>query len=221
MRVKIGPYKNWFGPYQFADLLQYVGVSEDTCYKIGERIPAWPFLFIEKIKPKRTVKVHVDKYDIWSADHTLAAVIGPVLRAMIGKKQGVPGNMLPDEYNVLVSSKEFWKEDTDGPLHRKANMMLDEASEKWESLLEHMAWSFEEYNKDDWDEQYWSGELGDWKVEETSEIAVDPVTEKKETVSRSLNFGNRTCDWDARQKHWEKMHDGIKLFGEHFPSLWT
>jgi hypothetical protein len=29
MRVKIGPYRNWVGPYQLADLLQKFGVSKD------------------------------------------------------------------------------------------------------------------------------------------------------------------------------------------------
>ena len=38
MKVYIGPYKNWIGPYQIADLLQYIGFSEDTCHKIGERL---------------------------------------------------------------------------------------------------------------------------------------------------------------------------------------
>jgi len=35
MKVKIGPYINWFGPYQFADLFKYIGFSEETCEKIA------------------------------------------------------------------------------------------------------------------------------------------------------------------------------------------
>ena len=36
MKVIIGKYKNWIGPYQIADSLQWLGWSEDKCHLIGE-----------------------------------------------------------------------------------------------------------------------------------------------------------------------------------------
>ena len=38
MYVKIGPYTKWWGPYQIADLLQKIGLSEARCQKIGEKL---------------------------------------------------------------------------------------------------------------------------------------------------------------------------------------
>ena len=35
MKVTIGPYRNWIGPYQIANSLKKIGVSDDTCYKLG------------------------------------------------------------------------------------------------------------------------------------------------------------------------------------------
>ena len=60
MKVKIGPYINWFGPYQFADLFKYIGFSEETCEKIAEKIPEKPFQYIYSLR-KRKVKVKIDR----------------------------------------------------------------------------------------------------------------------------------------------------------------
>lgn len=35
MRVKIGPYINWWGPFQIADLLRFVGFSKKRRRRIG------------------------------------------------------------------------------------------------------------------------------------------------------------------------------------------
>ena len=223
MKVNIGPYINWFGPYHFVEPLKYLGVSEAIRDKIADALPLWPFLFIEKLFGKRKVKVRIDRYDTWSADHTLAVIIGPLLRSMIGKKQGVPGNFLPDEYNSLVSSTEFWEEKGKGPLNTKATLLLDAASEEWEATLEKMAWAFEEYVKDDWDEQYWTGEYGEMKTTPSSDKTFwNPITKKDEQVFK-LDFegSTRKCDWEAREKHWKKVEEGIRLFGLHFSNLWT
>ena len=221
MRVEIGPYGKWFGPYQFADLFKYVGCSEDTCDKIGEWLPTWPFQFIENLKPKRKIVIRIDKYDTWSADHTLAMIIAPVLKAVKENKNGLPGDFLSAEYNTLVSSKEYWEETTGGPLHQQADKMFDEGAAKWDATLDHMIWSFEEYIKDDWDEQYWTGEFGEWKTEETGKTFPNPITGKEEPTYRATDFGGtRTCDWEGRQRHWEKMRAGIKLFAEYYPNLW-
>jgi len=221
MKVSIGPYKRWFGPYQLVDILKYLGVSEDTRDKIVEYIPAAPFLFIEKLFGKRKIEVRIDNYDTWSADHTLAVIIGPLLRSMKAKKQGIPGAFLSDEYNTLVSSEAFWAENGEGPLNTKATLLLDNASNKWEEALDHMIWAFEEYVKDDWDEQYWSGEHGKWDVEKTDKTYPNPITGVEEPTYRMLDTGTRTCDWDARKKHWDRVQEGIDLFAKNFQNLWT
>ena len=35
MKVYIGPYKEWWGVYQLADLLKKVNVSQNRCEEIG------------------------------------------------------------------------------------------------------------------------------------------------------------------------------------------
>ena len=60
MKVYIGPYRNWWGPYQLANLLQKVGVSDDRCDKIGEWLSdTWVDDLCQWIdsKEKRKIKV--------------------------------------------------------------------------------------------------------------------------------------------------------------------
>lgn len=134
MKINIGPYKNWVGPYQFARLLRFLGVSEETCDKIAKWIPAGPFNWVDSHR-KRKVVVHIDNYDIWNMDHTLALIITPMLKMLKEKKMGVPGS--------LTFSKETGEV-----------LPFDEAEKKWNEILDKMIWSFEQKLDSDWDEQF-------------------------------------------------------------------
>lgn len=222
MRVKFGPYKNWFGPYQFARLLKYVGVSTDTCDMIAEKyIPAAPFVLFEKLRGKRKEEVVIHGYDAWSADHTLAKIIVPLLRRVKEDKHGIPSEFLTEEYNKLTSSKEFWAEKGGGPLHIRADILFKESEKKWDEVLDHMIWAFEEYTNEEWDEPYWSGEHGDFQSVPTGETFWNPITKKDEETFEMKLTGNRICDWEGRQKHWDRMQEGINLFAKYYSSLWT
>jgi len=94
MKVYIGPYRNWWGPYQLADLLKHVGVSEGRCFKIGEYLShTWVNTVCEKIHEKikkQKIEVRIDKYDTWSMDHTLSYIILPMLKQLRATKHGSP-----------------------------------------------------------------------------------------------------------------------------------
>jgi hypothetical protein len=113
MKVYIGPYKSFFGPYQLAETLCFWAkpVEDEHGFKskpqwvhnfgewlahgsvapepkVGE-ITTWDrnrhctwlydfLLWIDK-KRKRTIKVHIDRWDTWSMDHTLAYSFCPCL----------------------------------------------------------------------------------------------------------------------------------------------
>lgn len=134
MKINIGPYLNWFGPYQLAGLLKFVGLSKKTCDKIAEWIPAGPFQLIYKLR-KRTIKIHIDPYDIWSMDQTLAYIITPMLKMLKERKVGIPGRLCYDDEGNEI---EF-----------------DLAIKEWNSILDKMIWSFEQkINNDDWEDQF-------------------------------------------------------------------
>ena len=59
MKVYLGPYVNWIGPYQIADKIPFI--SEDTQEKIGEWISeTWVQDFCEWINSKQKIgRAHV------------------------------------------------------------------------------------------------------------------------------------------------------------------
>ena len=106
MKIKIGPYVKWWGPYQIADLLQYVGVSEDRCFDIGEKMPEW----VNKVcywvdgKRKRKQKIHIDYWDTWNMNDTLALIILPMLKQLKETKHGSGQVDLEDVCRVIANS---------------------------------------------------------------------------------------------------------------------
>ena len=72
MKVYIGPYKNWFGPYQLAELLCFWAKKEKDEYGI-EREPDWVHNFgewlahgeIEKEDPKAITSWNKNRHNTW------------------------------------------------------------------------------------------------------------------------------------------------------------
>ena len=152
MKVEIGKYINFVGPYQIADLLQKVGVSEDTCHKLGERLSrTWVNTVCGWIhsKKKRKEKIHIDRWDTWSMDSTLAVIVLPMLQQLKATKRGSP---LVDDLDVPEGLN---LRSTEAP--PKANEWdVDENLERrWDWVLDQMIWSFEQLQPDcDWEDKY-------------------------------------------------------------------
>jgi len=82
MKVYIGPFSSFIGPYQIADTLKVFGVSEEKCDAIGEKLAnTWVSTFCNWVesKRKRTVKVKIHAYDTWNIDSTLSYIVLPML----------------------------------------------------------------------------------------------------------------------------------------------
>jgi hypothetical protein len=90
----------------------------------------------------QVIEVHIDKYDTWSMDHTLAPIILPMLKQLQETKHGAP---LVDDEDVpeeLKSTSAPTKEndwDTDDNWHKR-----------WDWVLDEMIYAFDcKANKDD------------------------------------------------------------------------
>jgi hypothetical protein len=100
MKVKIGPYKNWIGPYQIAEALCFWVKKEKDEYGFpktkawvhnfgewlagGEDKDSWlqrACIWIES-KRTRTIRVKIDRWDTWSMDHTLSYIVLPMLKQL-------------------------------------------------------------------------------------------------------------------------------------------
>lgn len=148
MKVYIGPYRSWFGPYQLAELLKYVGVPEAWRDAIGDGISdSWLGSFLNWLdsKKKRKINIHIDNYDIWNADYTMALIIHPILVKLKNDHNGAPfidNEDVPDELKAPKETNAF---DTDENYFKRFEYVLDE-----------MIWTFAQLIDDDSDKTFFA-----------------------------------------------------------------
>ena len=191
MKVYIGPYRNWWGPYQLANLLQKVGVSDDRCDKIGEWLSdTWVDNFCQWIdfKKKRKIKVRIDSYDTWNADSTLSIIIAPMLRQLKEHKCGAPFVDDEDVPTELTS--------TSAPPLTQDQLDVGEVDsnhfKRWDYILDEMIWAFEQ------DEKF-------------IVYGIDPEEKFDYDFSEDSEFS----------KYHKRKQNGFRLFGKYYSGLWT
>ena len=201
MKIYMGKYKNWFGPYQLVRKIFFF-ISEDNRDKIADKIPSEPFRWIERLRGERKIKVRIDDYDVWNMDTTLAHIIVPMLKKIKEDKHGAPYVDDEDVPDILKSTAEPPKEndyDVDAN-HFK----------RWDWVVDEMLWAFEQ-KLVHWQEQYYSGEHDIvWK--KSGEDAF--VTEKGPNDTFKI-------DEEGMKKHQERITNGYRLFGKYYDCLWT
>lgn len=235
MKVKIGKYVDWFGPYQLAEKLMFwvpeekdeYGFSHtaDRVHKFGEwlahgniepedkvgdrskwgrdRETTWLYKFLTWVHSKReqTVKVHIDKWDTWSMDHTLGYIILPMLKQLKETKHGAPYVDMDDRPENLQCYKEPEDHDTD-KFHFEA----------WNWVLDEMIFAFEckSGSMEDWEEQFHTGEFDfEWvKLEDGN--------------YQMVKGENDTSNYDieGRKKFQKRISNGFRLFGKYYEGLW-
>jgi hypothetical protein len=240
MKVKIGKYTSWFGPYQLAELLCFwvkkekdeYGFEEkpDWVHKFGEwlaygsvspepkvggisrlnkdreKTRLYRFLLWVESKKKRTVKVHIDPWDTWSMDHTLAHIIHPMLIQLKKTQHGAP-----------------YVDDKDVPKHLRrvaAEPLTEEEKncgvtdslhfQRWEWVLDEMIFAFASELDDSWEDQFYKGEHDiAWKQLENG-------------MSEMIRMDKDTFEFDEKghKKYHERIQNGFRLFGKYYQNLW-
>ena len=153
------------------------------------------------------MKIRIDKYDTWSMDHTLAPIILPMLKQLKETKHGSPSvDMVdvPQELRVNdVESKQLWDR---GELD-------DNHHARWAWVLNEMIWTFEQKNRDWWEEDYiiQEGEMGE----------NIPVEHEGETFYEMTWKKPYIWDDEGWKAHQERMNNGFRLFGKYYEGLWN
>jgi hypothetical protein len=222
MKVYIGYYKNWIGPYQIADKI-FFWVDSRSIYddndprmnrwdyklhdKFGDWLAdTWLLNFCNWIHEKRggqKIKVRIDRHDTWSMNNTLAYIVHPMLVQLKNTKQGAPFVDDEDVPEHLRSTSAPPKEnewDTDGN-HFK----------RWDWVLDEMIWTFEQYADPVAEEQFYSGNH-DIKLEKDEESG----------LTKMVSGPNDTFKVDREgMKAWSvRMDNGTRLFGKYYKNLW-
>lgn len=197
MKVYMGQYPSWFGPYQLADLTKKLGVSEAKAYQLGGWLSnTWvdTFLTWAHTFKKQKIKVIIHRYDTWSMDHTLAHIIHPMLLQLKASKHGSPDI-----------------DDDDVPEHlRKANSLPSEDKydvdsnwfKRWDWILDEMIWAFAELKDPNSTDQFYD----------------HSGVNKEEGLE--VQIGQIKIDFDGLQAHEERMKNAFRLFGKYFRALW-
>lgn len=222
MKINIGPHINYISPYNFIDKLffwQYRYSSDALLdrwdYKLSDKIgkflggenhDSWLSKLCAWIhsKRQRTIKIHIDKYDTWNMDSTLALIIVPMLKQLKATTHGSP--MLSYHEQTSNGSAQYCF-----PFYAEGDQEAwDRGHKEWEIILDKMIWSFEQVNID-WEEQFQSG-------------VMDYHFEKIEgTDYRELKHGPlHTYKYDEKgaAEHMNRMQEGFDLFAKYYRNLW-
>lgn len=213
MRVRIGPYVGRWISDIYVDYMDWKyekwnwpSYTEENKAPIDERamefledVLQWIYnhtvnLYLDR--KKRKISVKIDRWDSWSADHTLALIILPVLKQLKETKHGAPfvdDEDVPEEYRSTNAPPKENEWDLDE--HHFA---------RWDWVLAQMIWAFEQKCRDNWEEDYY-------------EFEDDP------TYKEGLGLGIKLVwsDDEGRKAHQERMNNGFRLFGKYYENLWN
>ena len=197
MKVYIGPYKNWFGPYQVAEkLLFWMDKEDDRVTAFGDRLakitPLCRLLDWLDSKKNRKTKIRIDRYDTWNMDHTLALIILPMLKQLKATKHGspytddedVPEHLRSNPNRIRMGDPDIRKVeswDADDTVHVR-----------WEWVLNEMIYAFEMELDEDWDLRIYQREPEGWD---------------------DAKFAERKAIAD-------RIANGFRLFGKYYQGLW-
>jgi len=237
MKVKIGPYRSWIGPYQIAEKLCFWARDVKDEYGLKHR-PDWVHNFGEwlaygNIEPK----AQVGEIRNWDRDRP-PTVLSRFL-SWIHSRQKRTIKVKIDKWDTwsmdhtlaviilpmlkqlhdtkhgapMVDLKDVPKELHGKKLTKKQRDMGevdDKHFERWDWVLDEMIFAFESKVDDTWEKQFESGENDlQWKTLEGG-------------MSEMINGPNHTkeYDWEGRKKYQERISNGFRLFGKYFESLW-
>jgi len=213
MRVKIGPYVNWIGPYQIAEkILFWMDKHEDRrVHEFGRWLAedkngesSWLAKTCQWIhdKRKRKISIKLDSWDSWNADYTLALIILPVLKQLKESKHGAPNTEDEDVPEELRSTSAPPKEnewDTD-----------ENWFKRWEWIMDEMIWTFEQLASDDGENQFFHHDIPkDAKV-----------PEGWQWIDGILSTRGFWVDRPGEETYHKRIENGLRLFGRYYRGLW-
>ena len=213
MKIYIGPYVNYFGPYQLAEkILFWLDKDSDRVYNLGKRLSNINWVssllnWIHSMKKQKT-DIRIDKHDTWDMSSTLAQIILPMLKQLKTTRHGSPNvedKDVPKELrrtHVHLTSAPEWETD--------ANW-----DRRWEWVMDEMIYAFEA-QIDPWaaEEKFSSG-VCDLKM-------VDTVTKDGSPAYTMKEGPNHTYKTDKKglAAHQKRVKNGLRLFGTYYQGLW-
>lgn len=204
MKVYIGPYRTWIGPYQIAGVIKYLGFSEEQAYDFGAWLaddkngnPTWLSRFCSWIHSKidRKIQVKLHYYDHWSVDNTLSHIIAPLL---VQLKENKHSFGLIDDEDV----PEELRSDKAPPKQNEYDWDAN-ASARYDWFMDEIIWAFTQQSLDDPEEQ---------KYFDHSDV--DRKTDIMNQVKQTK------YDHEGHKAYIARKQNAFRLFGKYYQTLW-
>ncbi|MEK9806276.1 MAG: hypothetical protein VW551_08280 [Euryarchaeota archaeon] len=168
--------------------------------KIGKYPNHWPWSnwLYDKFgySPEQKVKVHIDEWDTWSMDYTLAHIILPMLKQLKETKHGAP-NVNNEDVPEELRMPEGWYDEK----YSRNGETDPHFFDRWDWVLDEMIWTFEQKCRDVWESDYY----GDYIEGPDGGV---------------FNGHFEWRDDEGRKSHQERMTNGFRLFGKYYENLW-
>jgi len=167
---------------------------------------------LDRVHP-RIQYVKIDRWDTWSMDSTLADIVLPMLRQLKATKHGAPYVDPKDVPEHLQPKRQTKKERDSG--HTDSTHF-----ERWDYVLGEMIFAFEMKARDDWQDDFRSGEV------DIKWVPVDrdgnEVTRGEHKFFRMDHGPGHTfeVDQEGLRAVQERITNGFRLFGKYLESLW-
>lgn len=138
MKVYIGPYRNNYNGYALTKkIFFWVDPFQDKKYRLFDAALKFfsyfnpVFRWLNRID-NRKINIHIDNYDVWNMDHTLALIIYPMLVKYkeIGISYGyIDNDDVPKNLRVSKSLKD-------------ENKISKIKEKQWQWFLDELIWTF-------------------------------------------------------------------------------
>ena len=243
VRVYIGPYKNWFGPYQLAEVLCFWAKPVEDEYGIKSK-PHWVHQFGEwlahgRVEPDPTPG---NAERLWGDDRPITWLYALLLWIDSKRQRKIQVRIhsydtwsmdhtlahivLPmlkqlQEYKhgaPLVSDEDVPQElrSTSAPPRSDEYAVDDNRFRRWDWVMGEMIFAFENELDDSWEDRFRTGEY-DFrsKVAEWGENG-------KPKLYQLVNGPNHTVqtDWEGIKAYQARIDNGFRLFGKYYQHLW-
>jgi hypothetical protein len=239
MKVRIGPYKHWFGPYQLADLLCFWVKPVKDQYGVSDK-PDWVHHFGEWLS-HGSIRRKPEPGEVYSLNQERPTTRLYRFLLWIDQKKQRKISVRIDRwdtwsmdhtlaYIILPMLKQLKAQkhgspnvdDEDVPQHLRSTTELTQDEQntghvdnnheaRWDWVLDEMIFAFESKLDDSWQDQFYHGET-DLQFKKLDNGLVEMVRGPEDTSY--IDFGGRSV-YQAR------ITNGFKLFGKYYEALWT
>ncbi len=238
MKVYIGPYTQWFGPYQLAEKLMFWVPKErdeygfprtpDRVHRFGE------WLAHGSIEPEPEVgeifDLNRERHNTW--------IYKLLLWIDKRKKRKIQVRIDPwDTWSMdntlahiilpMLKQLDATKhgaphvDDEDVPEHLRSTAARELTAEeknchapdehhfaRWDWVLKEMMFAFESELDDSWEEQFHTGDIS---------FAFKKL---ENGMSEMVSTGERKYDFEGRKEYQKRISNGFRLFGKYYQALW-